>query len=756
MILDYLAQRGEPLSTTELLRGMAVKTDAARESMAGRLRVMEREGQILKNRSGSLGLPRKMDLIRGRVQGHADGYGFVLADDGEGDLYLSSKSMRKVLHGDRVIAAVTGVDRAGRRKGSVVEVIERGHQKIVGRYFSEHGMSLVVPDDARISQDVFIPPTDTLGARNGQIVTAALADHPTRRRQLVGRITEILGDHLAPGMEAEIAIRKYELPNVWPQALEEGLRKLPKRVNRSELEGREDLTALPLVTIDGADARDFDDAVYGERVGKVWRLVVAIADVSHYVKPDTELDQEAFSRGNSVYFPDRVIPMLPEALSNELCSLKPGVDRLCLACEMQISARGVIKDWRFFNAVIHSHARLTYHEAAAMLIDKDASLLRTYAPVVDSLVHLYGIYKALSGARTRRGSIDFDLPETRIYYDERGRIETIRPLERNDAHRLIEECMVAANICTAQWLTSHEIPTLYRVHEIPNPDDLADLRRSLTEFGMSLGGGNRPAAADYAKVLDALRARPELHRLIQTMLLRSLSEAVYRVDNVGHFALASDYYTHFTSPIRRYPDLLVHRAIKAIVSGRAAALERQHSGRLSQQAEHCSMTERRADDATRDVIRWLKAEYMQDRIGEVYGGVITGVTNFGIFVELTDIFVEGLVHVTCLGNDYYHFDPIKLRLTGERTGHTFRLGDEVRVRVIQVSLDEAKIDFELEDKPKAGGQGLHRRKRSKAPRAEVSRTKTTRAKTTRAKTAKAKAPRAKTSRAKATKRRRRR
>ncbi|MDH3692515.1 MAG: ribonuclease R [Gammaproteobacteria bacterium] len=710
-ILDYLAQRGEPLSFAELVRGMGIKKNAAREAVAGRLGVMERDGQVLKNRGGAFGLPRKMDLIRGRVQGHADGYGFVIPDDGQGDLYLPPRSMRKVLHGDYVIAAVTGVDRSGRRKGSVVEVIERRHQKVVGRYFNEDGASFVVPDDARISQNIFIPPHATLSAGNGQIVTAELVDQPTQRRQPVGNIVEILGDHLAPGMESEIAIRKYELPCEWPQAVEREAHKLPKRVSPADLKGREDLRNLPLVTIDGEDARDFDDAVYCERSGKGWRLIVAIADVSHYVRPVDSLDNEAFARGNSVYFPNRVIPMLPEALSNELCSLKPECDRLSLACEMDIGPRGKVKNYRFFDAVIHSHARLTYNQAAAMLIDRDAALLRQFNKVVASLEQLNGVYQALRSARSRRGSIDFDLPETRIYYDEEGRIESIRPLERNDAHRLIEECMIAANISAAECLATHEQPALYRVHDTPNPDELTDLRRSLAEFSMTLSGGDRPSALDYAKVLTALQNRPELRRLIQTMLLRSLSEACYRAEKVGHFALACDLYTHFTSPIRRYPDLLVHRAIKRIVVGQSPKAE--EGLQLSQQAEHCSMTERRADDASRDVMRWLKAEYMQDRIGEVYQGVITGVTNFGLFVELIDVFVEGLVHVTSLGNDYYHFDPLKFRLAGERSGVMFRLGDNLRVRVMSVNLDEAKIDFELEDKPKPGVQGLNRRKRSK-------------------------------------------
>jgi ribonuclease R len=512
---------------------------------------------------------------------------------------------------------------------------------------------------------------------------------------------------MAPGMEIEVAIRAHDIPHKWPHGVLDEAGKFPPQVDPSAIGGREDLRKVKLVTIDGEDARDFDDAVYCERNGKGWRLIVAIADVSHYVRPDSALDGEAYRRGNSVYFPQQVIPMLPEVLSNVLCSLNPHVDRLCMACEMEIGARGEIKNYRFFEAVMHSAARLTYTKVAAILVARDAALRREYADLAPMLEVLYGLFKALHAARQRRGAVDFELPETRIVYDAHRKIERIVPLERNDAHRLIEECMLAANVSAAELLKKHKVPVPYRIHEGPTTEKLTELREFLFELGLSLGGGDSPQAPHYAKLLASVARRPDA-RLIQTVLLRSLSQALYSPDNIGHFALGFENYTHFTSPIRRYPDLLVHRAIKNILQRRSQKISLE---RAREQGEHCSMTERRADDATREVIRWLKTEYMSDQVGEEFDGIISGVTSFGVFVELNQVFVDGLIHITALGNDYYHFDPARHRLIGERTRGIYRLGDAVRVKVVRVDLDEARIDFEPVSVPQKteGRANLRRR-----------------------------------------------
>jgi ribonuclease R len=691
-VLALLAERGEPLSFKHLAEALSVDGERDLESFSRRLRAMERDGQLLRNRRGRYGLVEKMDMVRGRVLGHAEGFGFLRPDEGDEDLFLSPFEMRQVLHGDRVVARVTKLDARGRKEAAIIEVVERQQRQVVGRYVAENQISVVVPDDKRLSQDIFIPAGNEGGATPGQIVTAEIIQYPTRHSQPIGRIIEVLGDHMAPGMEIEIALRKYDLPRVWSPAVEDEIAGLNPTVAEADKQGREDLRHLPLVTIDGEDARDFDDAVFAEKRGKGWRLLVAIADVSHYVRPGTALDQEAYVRGNSVYFPNNVIPMLPEILSNGLCSLNPEVDRLCMVCEMNLNARAKVESYRFFPAVMRSQARLTYTKVAAMLVDGDPALRRQYDSLVPHLEDLYALYKLLHGARERRGSVDFELPETRIIYNEQRKIERIVPQVRNDAHKLIEECMLAANVCAGEFLSQNEVPGLYRIHAGPTPEKLADLRRFLMELGLELGGGDEPQAPDYAKLLENIEPGPQ-GRLIQSMLLRSLSQAMYSHENIGHFALAYQTYTHFTSPIRRYPDLLVHRAIKSIL--RAHRPSEGDVTRMQAQAEHCSMTERRADDATRDVVRWLKTEYMMDKIGEEFDGIVSGVTNFGLFVELAEIYVDGLVHISSLGNDYYHFDPAKQRLLGERTRQSYRLGDSVRVRVMRANLDDAKLDFEL-------------------------------------------------------------
>jgi ribonuclease R len=690
-ILAVLTERNELLPFRELADALDVHGERDEDAFSRRLRAMERDGQILKNRRGLYGLAHKMDMVAGRVSGHPDGFGFLIPDEEGEDLFLSPAEMRQVMHGDRVMARVTGVDQRGRREGAVVEVLERAHLTVVGRYVTPNGMGFVVPENKRITQDIVISRGDENGAKENQIVVAEITSPPTRHRAPAGRVVEVLGDHMAPGMEIEVAIRAHDIPHVWPQEVRDEVEGLAPQVPAHASEGRFDLRGIPLVTIDGEDARDFDDAVFAEHDGRHWRLIVAIADVSYYVKPGTALDREAYQRGNSVYFPQNVVPMLPEILSNGLCSINPKVDRLCMACEMQIDASGNISRYRFLEAVMRSRARLTYTKVAAMLVEKDAALRQEYAEVVPHLEALYGLYKILHSARMKRGAVDFELPETRIVFDEQRKIQRIEPLQRNDAHRLIEECMLAANVCAAEILKKHKVPAPYRIHEGPTVEKLNNLREFLSEIGLSLGGGDKPQAQHYSKLIKQVEKRPD-SRLIQTVLLRSLSQAVYSPDNIGHFALGYPNYTHFTSPIRRYPDLLVHRAIKDILAKRPATitpeLARQHG-------EHCSLTERRADEATREVTRWLKAEFMMDKIGEEYDGYISGVTNFGIFVELIEFYVDGLVHITSLGNDYYHFDAAHHRLMGERTRQIYRLGDKVRVRVVRVDLDETKIDFEL-------------------------------------------------------------
>ena len=690
-VLALLGARGRPLSFEEIAEALEVRAERDLDAFSRRLRAMERDGQLLQNRRGLYGLASKMDMLSGRVTGHPDGFGFLIPDDGSPDLFLAPREMQQVLHGDRAMARTVGADPRGRPLGVIVEVLERAHKTIVGRFKRAERMGFVAPEDRRLTQDILIPPGDELSAREGQIVVAEITAQPTRRTAPVGRVIEILGEHMAPGMEIEVAIRKHQIPHVWPEAVEAEAARFTPEVPEEAKGGRMDLRALPLVTIDGEDARDFDDAVYCERDGKGWRLIVAIADVSHYVRPGAALDREAYERGNSVYFPRNVIPMLPEALSNGLCSINPHVDRLCMVCEAHVGPTGAIKDFRFFEGVMNSKARLTYTKVAAILVDRDEALRHDYAQLMPQLEELHALYKVLHETRLKRGAVDFELPETRIVFDEHRKIKKIVPVERNDAHRLIEECMLAANVCAAELLKKHKVPAPYRIHEGPTPEKLTELREFLFELGLSLGGGESPEAQHYAKLIKAVEQRPDA-RLIHTVLLRSLSQAMYSPDNIGHFALGYPNYTHFTSPIRRYPDLIVHREIKNILAQRKTQLSQEQAVQLGQ---HCSMTERRADEATRGVTRWLKCEYMLDHVGAEFDGIISGVTNFGVFVELTDIYVDGLVHITSLGNDYFHFDPAHHRLLGERTRQVYRLGDKLHVRVARVNLDEMKIDFEL-------------------------------------------------------------
>lgn len=695
LILQVLAQSGQPLDFMELAAKLQLSDEIDLDALKKRLRAMERDGQLLFNRRRQYVPIAHTDLIAGRVIGHPDGFGFLKPDDGTPDLFLHAKQMRTLMHGDRALVSVRGLDPKGRREGAVVQVLERGTTQVVGRYFQEGSIGFVAPDNSRISQDILIPPENKGEAKHGQIVVAAIIEQPSKYAQPKGKIVEVLGDHMAPGMEIDVAIRSHQLPYEWSPEIREEADQFGYEVPEPAKLGRVDLRHIPLVTIDGEDAKDFDDAVYCERDGNGWRLLVAIADVSHYVTPGMAIDKEAQERGTSVYFPGKVIPMLPEILSNGLCSLNPHVDRLCMVCEARLGPRGKLLSYQFMEGVMHSAARLTYTKMAKIVVERDPQARGEYTPELCShLDELYTLYQVLRKARERRGAIDFETEETRIIFDNERKIEAIVPTVRNDAHKLIEECMILANVCAAKFLSKHRIPALHRVHEGPTAEKLADVRQFLGGVGLTLGGGDEPSPADYSAVLDSLGDRPDRH-LIQTVLLRSMSQAVYSPDVLGHFGLAQDYYAHFTSPIRRYPDLLVHRAIRHILrGGKASDYSYKHKDMVLL-GEHCSMTERRADDATRDVTAWLKCEYMQEHVGETFSGVISGVTGFGLFVELSDIYVEGLIHVTALTSDYYHFDPARHQLQGEFTGRIYRLGDTLRVTVARVDLDERKIDFVL-------------------------------------------------------------
>ncbi|MGZ5847531.1 MAG: ribonuclease R [Ramlibacter sp.] len=673
-----------------------------------------------------------LDEIEGVIQGHRDGHGYVVRDDGETDLYLPPNEMRAVLHKDRVRARIVRHDRKGRPEGRVVEIIERPAQPIIGRLLHESGVWLVAPEDKRYGQDVLIPKTATGTAKPGQVVVVELTEPPSLYGQPVGRIKEVLGEVDDPGMEIEIAVRKYAVPHEFSEPCIAMARVLPDKVRPADRKHRVDLTDVPLVTIDGEDARDFDDAVYCEPAkvgrGKGWRLLVAIADVSHYVETGSPIDIDAYDRATSVYFPRRVIPMLPEKLSNGLCSLNPEVDRLCMVCDMLITANGEIQAYQFYPGVMWSHARFTYNEVAAILANTRGPEAQRRKDRVGDLINLHDVFGALLKARQARGAVDFETTETQIVCDENGRIEKIVPRTRNDAHRLIEEAMLAANVCSADFIQQGKHPGLYRVHEGPTPEKVEILRNYLKAMGVGLSVSDDPMPAEFQKIAEATKERPDAQQ-IHTMLLRSMQQAIYTPINSGHFGLAYDAYTHFTSPIRRYPDLLVHRVIKAILGkghytlpalptpGEAhEKLARRLASRVAAPGQkprkqaappsrelqaweaaglHCSANERRADEASRDVEAWLKCKYMREHLGEEYGGVVSAATSFGIFVTLDALYVEGLVHITELGGEYFKFDEARQELRGERTGIRYAIGTRVRVQVSRVDLDGRRIDFRL-------------------------------------------------------------
>jgi len=717
-ILAELRRVDVAVDVDQLAERLGTSTET--DGFERRIAAMERDGQLLPPRKGMIELSTQTGFVAGRVVGHRDGYGFVIRDDGQRpDIWLAPKEMLKVLHGDRVLVKLSGSDYRGKPEGTIVEVTERRTQRLVGRLLNERGVFVVVPEDQRIKHDILIPTGETRKAQPGQVVTVEIVEQPSRYTQPIGRIVEVLGEIGDPGMEIEIAVRKFDVPHVFSAKAREEAARLPQTVQKKELAKRLDLRDVPFVTIDGEDARDFDDAVYAEplegRDGG-WRLLVAIADVSHYVTPGSALDSDAFERSTSVYFPRRVIPMLPESISNGLCSLNPSVDRLVLVCDMVINPEGAIAAYQFFNGVIHSAARLTYNEVFSALSAPEGPTAEARAAIVPQLHALNHVFHALLAARESRGAIDFDTVETYIVCDPQGKIEKILPRTRNDAHKLIEECMLAANVCAADFMTRAKHPGLYRVHDGPTPEKLANLRSFLKTLGLMLAGGDDPQASDYATLATKIRARPDA-QLLQTMLLRSMQQAIYSPDNGGHFGLAYSGYAHFTSPIRRYPDLLTHRVIKALLAGgkyvpsipdangeHPAGGPNRTTGKEEQQrihqiweqfGAHCSTNERRADDASRDVESWLKCYFMRERVGEQFRGTITGVTPFGVFVTLNDLYVEGLVHISELGTDYFQFNEPMNELRGERTGQRFRLTDSLTVQVSRVDLEARKIEFRL-------------------------------------------------------------
>jgi len=729
-IIAHLEKKREPLTFDQLLLDLDIKDDDERVGLKRRLRAMEREGQIVYTRREQYGLASKMELVRGRVVAKKEGEGFVIPEDNSPVLHIAARQMRDLFSGDQVLVRISGFSPKKEREGVIVDVLSRAHTVVVGHLHEGNAVYIVVPFNKRIFKEIFVLPADIGTAKPGDIVEVTLSLETNRFQEVMGKVTKVISDGFKEGQEIDMAMAVHHIPHVWPDEIEADAAQISHKISPAEIKRREDLRDLPFVTIDGEDARDFDDAVCVEQSKSgAWVLWVAIADVSHYVKPKSALDREAEARGNSVYFPRRVIPMLPEVLSNDLCSLNPNVPRLALVVKINISKDGKISRSQFMEAVFVSQARLTYTEVAAYFKkEKDNRIQNTLAAIHAPLQNLYAVYQLLLSKRGDRGAIDFETQETRMLFNEAGQIQKIIPVVRNEAHRLIEECMLAANVSAAKLLIQHksEVEGIFRIHDTPVQEKLVELRQFLAEFGLKLSGGQNPEPKDYSKLLQSVAHRAD-KKLIQTVLLRSLSQAVYSPKNVGHFGLAYPAYTHFTSPIRRYSDLLVHRAIKAIINEKTAKVGKPFNDAHAMQSisDHVSMTERRADDATRDATAWLKCQYISHHEGSEFDGIISSVTHFGIFVELTDVYVDGLVHITALGEDYYHFDAARHRLMGERTQQIFRLGDPVRVRVEHVEVEARKIDFSLvsSNQPKLKKKGKTAETRHKKDSAKTEKSK---------------------------------
>ncbi|WP_455008849.1 ribonuclease R [Neisseria sicca] len=703
-IIELLEQKGVPSKIEVLARELSI-TEEEYEFFERRLKAMARDGQVLINRRGAVCAADKLDLVKCRVEAHKDGFGFAvpLTPTKDGDFVLYERQMRGIMHGDIVTVRPAGIDRKGRREGTVLDIVERAQSKVVGRFYMDRGVAILEAEDKRLNQSIVLEPDSVAHFKpeSGQVIVGEIETYPEQNRPAVAKIIEVLGDYADSGMEIEIAVRKHHLPHQFSEACAKAAKKIPDHVRKSDLKGRVDLRDLPLVTIDGETARDFDDAVFAEKIGRNYRLVVAIADVSHYVRPDDAIDTDAQERSTSVYFPRRVIPMLPENLSNGICSLNPDVERLCMVCDMVITYAGNIKEYRFYPAVMRSHARLTYNQVWDWISD---DLDHPHKAQIDTL---YKLFKILQKKRFERGAVEFESVETQMLFDDNGKIEKIVPVVRNDAHKLIEECMLAANVCAAEFLIKNKHTALFRNHLGPTPEKLATLREQLGLLGLQLGGGDNPTPKDYAALAEQFKGRPDAE-LLQVMMLRSMQQAVYEPHCDGHFGLAYEAYAHFTSPIRRYPDLTVHRAIKAVLN------QQTYTPSKSWQAlgVHTSFCERRADDASRDVENWLKTYYMRDKVGEIFEGKISGMTNFGLFVTLDGIHIDGLVHISDLGEDYFNFRPEIMAIEGERSGIRFNMGDKVSVRVARADLDTSKIDLTLIS---GGTSGKKRRTKTTAP-----------------------------------------
>ena len=686
-VIELLEQKGVPTKIEALAHELSIAEDEY-EFFERRLKAMARDGQVLINRRGAVCAAEKLALVKCRVEAHKDGFGFAmpLTPTGEGDFVLYERQMRGVMHGDIVTVRPAGIDRRGRREGTVLDVVERAQSKVVGRFYMDRGVAILEAEDKRLNQSIVLEPESVahFKPQSGQVIVGEIETYPEQNRPAVAKIIEVLGDYADSGMEIEIAVRKHHLPHQFSEACVKAAKKIPDHVRKTDLKGRVDLRDLPLVTIDGETARDFDDAVFAEKIGRNYRLVVAIADVSHYVRPDDAIDVDAQERSTSVYFPRRVIPMLPENLSNGICSLNPDVERLCMVCDMVITYAGNIKEYRFYPAVMRSHARLTYNQVWDWISDGQDH------PFKQQIDTLYKLFKILQKKRFERGAVEFESVETQMIFDDNGKIDKIVPVVRNDAHKLIEECMLAANVCAAEFLLKNKHTVLFRNHLGPTPEKLATLREQLGLLGLSLGGGDNPTPKDYAALAEQFKNRPDAE-LLQVMMLRSMQQAVYEPHCDGHFGLAYGAYAHFTSPIRRYPDLTVHRAIKAVLNGQTY----QPNKTWQALGVHTSFCERRADDASRDVENWLKTYYMRDKVGEVFSGKISGMTSFGIFVTLDDIHIDGLVHISDLGEDYFNFRPEIMAIEGERSGVRFNMGDTVTVKVARADLDTSKIDLTL-------------------------------------------------------------
>jgi ribonuclease R len=695
-ILAFLSDAGALLKDVHIAEGLGLHDPVDVDALQKRLSAMVRDGQLHRNRRDGYGVARMLDIKAGVVLANPDGFAFVRLDEGGDDIFLSPRQARSVMHGDRVAVSVVGLDRRGRPEGAVTEVLERRTTRVVGRYDERDGVCLVIPDDRRLHADIVIPPRATGGAKAGQIVVCEITEPPTQFRPPMGAVAAVLGEKLTPSLVVEMAVHSHGLRNEWPQAVLDEVAKVPVDVGRAEASGRTDLRELPLVTIDGEDAKDFDDAVYCEPTGSGYRLIVAIADVSHYVQPGSPIDEEAVLRATSVYFPGYVVPMLPEMLSNGICSLKPKVDRLCFVCDMRVDHDGEVTRSRFYQAVMRSHARLTYDQVWAACGENQAEARDIVGDsLMPHLENLFGLYRVFAKRRRARGAIEFESRETLFRLGPDGRVLSLGGYERNDAHKLIEECMIAANVEAAKFLQRKRIPAPYRVHDRPPVSKYDALIEFLQEFGLRLPPQAEVTPADFSEMLRRVRKRGDDTRLIESVLLRAQALAVYQTENLGHFGLALEAYAHFTSPIRRYPDLLVHRAIAhALAGGKAsnAPYSEEEMGRLSAQ---CSRQERVAEEAEREVDERYRCAWMEEHIGSEFDGLVTGVTSFGLFVDLIESGVTGLVHVTQLPNDYYRFDPVRHLLSGERRGLAFRLGDPVRIQVLRASLEERKIDFRL-------------------------------------------------------------